>query len=54
MAVAADMGTSLAVILNGMRLLRDPSRNHPELHTGPQPGRPVCADGCCSAEGPSR
>ena len=54
MAVAADMGTSLAVILNGMRLLRDPYRNHPEPHTGLPLGRSACADGCCSAEGPSR
>jgi Cd2+/Zn2+-exporting ATPase len=51
MAVAADMGTSLAVILNGMRLLRDPSRNHPEAQTGLRAGRSACADGCCSAEG---
>jgi Zn2+/Cd2+-exporting ATPase len=54
MAVAADMGTSLAVILNGMRLLRDPSRDHPEPHAGPRHGRSACASGCCSAEGPSR
>jgi Cd2+/Zn2+-exporting ATPase len=51
MAVAADMGTSLAVILNGMRLLRDPSRNHAQPHAGAQPGRSACADGCCGAEG---
>lgn len=54
MAVLADMGTSLAVILNGMRLLRDPSRDHPEPHAGPRHGRSACASGCCSAEGPSR
>jgi Cd2+/Zn2+-exporting ATPase len=51
MAVLADMGTSLAVILNGMRLLRDPYRSHSESLTGPRPGRSVCAAGCCSAEG---
>jgi Cd2+/Zn2+-exporting ATPase len=54
MAVLADMGTSLAVILNGMRLLRDPSRDHAEPHAGPREGRSACASGCCSAEGPSR
>jgi Cd2+/Zn2+-exporting ATPase len=54
MAVAADMGTSLAVILNGMRLLRDPSRSHLEPHLDPRPAQSSCASGCCSAEGSTR
>ena len=54
MAVAADMGTSLAVILNGMRLLRDPSRGHLEPHLDPRPAQSSCASGCCSAEGSTR
>jgi Cd2+/Zn2+-exporting ATPase len=54
MAVAADMGTSLAVTLNGMRLLRDPARSHPEPHNVPRPGQTSCASGCCSAEESTR
>jgi Cd2+/Zn2+-exporting ATPase len=54
MAVAADMGTSLAVILNGMRLLRDPSGDRHEPYAEAQPDRSACASGCCGAEGPSR
>jgi len=54
MAVAADMGTSLAVILNGMRLLRDPSRSPLEPHLDPRPAQSSCASGCCSAEGSTR
>ena len=47
MAVAADMGTSLAVILNGMRLLRNGSgeRLSPPAQGGT--GDPACATGCC-------
>jgi Cd2+/Zn2+-exporting ATPase len=43
MAVAADMGTSLAVILNGMRLLRNGSG---ERLSPPSRGG-TCATGCC-------
>jgi Cd2+/Zn2+-exporting ATPase len=43
MAVAADMGTSLAVILNGMRLLRNGSG---EGLPAPSRGG-TCATGCC-------
>jgi Cd2+/Zn2+-exporting ATPase len=47
MAVAADMGTSLAVILNGMRLLRNGSgeRLAPPARGGA--GGSACATGCC-------
>ena len=41
MAVAADMGMSLLVTLNGLRLLR---RRAPV----PAAASPACADGCCS------
>jgi Cd2+/Zn2+-exporting ATPase len=47
MAVAADMGTSLAVILNGMRLLRNGSgASLPALSRGGA-GASACAPGCC-------
>jgi len=53
-AVAADMGTSLLVTLNAMRLLgRRPDRAAPAA----RPGRPptaTCADGCCSARAEHR
>jgi Cd2+/Zn2+-exporting ATPase len=42
MAVAADMGMSLLVTLNGLRLLRDQSRSSTE------PSTSTCADDCCS------
>jgi Cd2+/Zn2+-exporting ATPase len=49
MAVAADMGTSLAVILNGMRLLgRD--KGFPSL----DPARTPCRTGCCGGEATGR
>ena len=54
MAVAADMGTSLAVILNGMRLLRDPSRSPLDPRLGRRPAQSSCASGCCSTEGSTR
>jgi Cd2+/Zn2+-exporting ATPase len=54
MAVLADMGTSLAVILNGMRLLRDPSRDHAASPMDERASRSSCASGCCGAEGPAR
>jgi Zn2+/Cd2+-exporting ATPase len=44
MAVAADMGMSLLVTLNGLRLLR--KQRHV---TAPLPAAtPACADDCCS------
>ncbi len=51
MAVAADMGTSLAVILNGMRLLREPARSRVAPHAEMPPPGSACASGCCSVEG---
>jgi Cd2+/Zn2+-exporting ATPase len=45
MAVAADMGTSLAVILNGMRLLR----NGTGVSAPPPAAASTCAAGCCGA-----
>jgi Cd2+/Zn2+-exporting ATPase len=54
MAVLADMGTSLLVILNGMRLLRDPSVGRHEPRADAQPARSACASGCCDASGTSR
>jgi Cd2+/Zn2+-exporting ATPase len=53
MAVLADMGTSLAVILNGMRLLRAASADGPGSHADPQPDRAACAGGCCCTTGSS-
>ncbi len=47
MAVLADMGTSLAVILNGMRLLRDPSHTRSEPRTDAPLSQVACAHGCC-------
>jgi Cd2+/Zn2+-exporting ATPase len=47
MAVAADMGTSLAVIANGMRLLRHGPRDAPSAHSHETPATPTCAAGCC-------
>jgi Cd2+/Zn2+-exporting ATPase len=52
MAVAADMGTSLAVIANGMRLLRNgPGEG---LHAPPrgEAGVSACASGCCETAKP--
>lgn len=54
MAVLADMGTSLAVIVNGMRLLRDPSPRPLASHRGRQPKPSSCASGCCCPDGPNR
>jgi Cd2+/Zn2+-exporting ATPase len=49
MAVVADMGTSLAVIVNGMRLLRNGSTE--DLPAPPRgesgAGASACATGCC-------
>ena len=50
MAVAADMGTSLAVIVNGMRLLRHGSRECPSPSPQEKPGHSACATGCCGME----
>jgi Cd2+/Zn2+-exporting ATPase len=44
MAVVADMGTSLAVILNGMRLLRSGTGV-----SAPPAAASTCASGCCGA-----
>jgi Cd2+/Zn2+-exporting ATPase len=44
MAVAADMGMSLLVTLNGLRLLRGPRRAAAEVADP----APVRADDCCS------
>jgi Cd2+/Zn2+-exporting ATPase len=46
LAVAADMGMSLLVTLNGLRLLRRRSTDH-AAHAAP-PGRATCSDGRCS------
>jgi Cd2+/Zn2+-exporting ATPase len=47
MAVAADMGTSLAVIANGMRLLVG-SGGETSANSPPEGlSRPACAGGCC-------
>jgi Cd2+/Zn2+-exporting ATPase len=48
MAVLADMGTSLAVILNSMRLLRDPSGDRREPHPDPAPSHSSCTSACCT------
>jgi Cd2+/Zn2+-exporting ATPase len=47
LAVAADMGMSLLVTLNGLRLLhgRHPADTAPSAES---PGAPACADGCCT------
>jgi Cd2+/Zn2+-exporting ATPase len=42
MAVAADMGMSLLVTLNGLRLLRQ------QRPAASQVPAPACADDCCS------
>jgi Cd2+/Zn2+-exporting ATPase len=47
MAVAADMGTSLVVIANGMRLLRHGPRDAPSPHSHETPATSTCAAGCC-------
>lgn len=47
MAVAADMGTSLAVIVNGMRLLRNGSGEGLTASTRGGAGASACAPGCC-------
>jgi Cd2+/Zn2+-exporting ATPase len=49
MAVFADMGTSLLVIGNGMRLLRNGHRPEPAAHRAlaPRAAGHGCADGCC-------
>lgn len=47
MAVAADMGTSLAVIANGMRLLRHGPREAPSPRSLETSGTSTCAAGCC-------
>jgi hypothetical protein len=46
MAVAADMGMSLLVTLNGLRLLRNQRHG-----AAPAPApTPACTDDCCSHE----
>jgi Cd2+/Zn2+-exporting ATPase len=47
MAVAADMGTSLAVIVNGMRLLGNGSGDAATEPSRGAPGASACASGCC-------
>ena len=47
MAVAADMGTSLVVIANGMRLLRHGPRESQSPRSHETPGRSTCVTGCC-------
>jgi Cd2+/Zn2+-exporting ATPase len=47
MAVAADMGTSLAVITNGMRLLAGQVGKGPAEASQPESTRPACSSGCC-------
>jgi Cd2+/Zn2+-exporting ATPase len=47
MAVAADMGTSLAVILNGMQLLRNGSGEDLPAPSRGEGGASACAPGCC-------
>ena len=49
MAVAADMGTSLAVILNGMRLLRNGSGEDLEAPSRGGAGASACGPGCCES-----
>jgi Cd2+/Zn2+-exporting ATPase len=51
MAVLADMGTSLAVILNGMRLLRNGSGERASSPAVGAPGTSACCSGCCGPEG---
>jgi Zn2+/Cd2+-exporting ATPase len=46
LAVAADMGMSLLVTLNGLRLLR--SRHSADTASAESPGAPACVDGCCT------
>ena len=46
LAVAADMGMSLLVTLNGLRLLRRRSSKH-AAHAAPNPDS-ACSDGCCA------
>jgi Cd2+/Zn2+-exporting ATPase len=46
MAVAADMGTSLAVIANGMRLLRHGPRESQSPHAHETRAASACAAGC--------
>ena len=47
MAVAADMGTSLAVIANGMRLLGAGAGEASAESPQERLSRPACASGCC-------
>ncbi len=54
MAVAADMGTSLAVIVNGMRLLRNGSGETVSAPSRGAPGAPTCATGCCGTANAGR
>jgi Cd2+/Zn2+-exporting ATPase len=46
MAVAADMGISLLVTLNGLRLLRKQRPEAAPAHAS----TPACSDDCCSHE----
>jgi Cd2+/Zn2+-exporting ATPase len=48
LAVAADMGMSLLVTLNGLRLLRG------QTHADAAIPAPACSDGCCSSEAAQR
>jgi Cd2+/Zn2+-exporting ATPase len=48
LAVAADMGMSLLVTLNGLRLLRGGARTPASAATGPAVAAP-CSDGCCKS-----
>ncbi len=52
MAVAADMGTSLAVILNGMRLLGDVPTPKERSMAEARPKPLACGPGCCGGHGP--
>jgi Cd2+/Zn2+-exporting ATPase len=53
-AVVADMGTSLAVIANGMRLLRPGSGGGAPAPLRGGAGGATCAAGCCGAADPGR
>jgi Cd2+/Zn2+-exporting ATPase len=51
MAVVADMGTSLAVILNGMRLLGNGSGERMSTPAPRGATTSACASGCCGKDG---
>ena len=54
MAVVADMGTSLLVILNGMRLLTDHDREDSLSRHEEATGRSACVAACCGKAGSGR